>query len=661
MMRNCAARVITATYAVALLVALAGCATRPPPADDPNVLFAQGRYEEGLQRLKKLSDENPRNVEYRVNYEARREGAVTQLTARADTALRQGRLTDAEKAFGQIVSIDPSNQNAVSGLAAVSTQRRHRDLLQQAEKLLKAGTAPDVAQAAEITRTVLAENAGNKEARSLNTRISEHRAKAARPAEQQLAASFRKPITLEFRDAPLKSVFDMISRVSGLNFFFDKDVRADLRATILARNTSIEDAVKILLATNQLERKVLNENSVLIYPNTPQKLKEYQSLTIRTFYLVNADVKAVSNTLKTILKTRDLVIDERLGLIVMRDTPEAIRLAERLIALQDMGDAEVMLEVEVLEVARSRLLELGIRWPSQVSFEILPTPDTVTVNTLRNLNSEAIGVTIGPTTLNARRDDTDGALLANPRIRVRNREKARFVIGERVPVITTTATSTGFVSDSVSYLDVGLKVEVEPTIYLEDEVGIRVALEVSNLLSEVRSRAGTLAYQIGTRNASTALRLKDGETQILAGLINHSDRVTANKVPGLGALPILGRLFGSRKDEVASSEIVLLITPRIMRSIRPPDLMEAEFDSGTEATLGSRGLAITAPDPASSAPAGARTKFLSTIGSPIQPSAVKQSRWSGRADGSTTIRPSAQSLTARKLTDSAGGVKSGTG
>ena len=177
------------------------------------------------------------------------------------------------------------------------------------------------------------------------------------------------------------------------------------------------------------------------------------------------------------------------------------------------------------------------------------------------MNSEAIGVTIGPTTLNARRDDTDGALLANPRIRVRNREKARFVIGERVPVITTTATSTGFVSDSVSYLDVGLKVEVEPTIYLEDEVGIRVALEVSNLLSEVRSRAGTLAYQIGTRNAATVLRLKDGETQILAGLINHSDRVTANKVPGLGSLPILGRLFGSRKDEVASSEIVLLITP----------------------------------------------------------------------------------------------------
>ena len=169
----------------------------------------------------------------------------------------------------------------------------------------------------------------------------------------------------------------MISRVSGLNFFFDKDVRADLRATILARNTSIEDAVKILLATNQLERKVLNENSILIYPNTPQKLKEYQSLTIRTFYLVNADVKAVSNTLKTILKTRDLVIDERLGLIVMRDTPEAIRLAERLIALQDMGDAEVMLEVEVLEVARSRLLELGIRWPSQVSFDILRDASTL--------------------------------------------------------------------------------------------------------------------------------------------------------------------------------------------------------------------------------------------------------------------------------------------
>ena len=139
---------------------------------------------------------------------------------------------------------------------------------------------------------------------------------------------------------------------------------------------------------------------------------------------------------------------------------------------------------------------------------------------------------------------------------------------------------------------------------------------MSNLLSEVRSRAGTLAYQIGTRNASTALRLKDGETQILAGLINHSDRVTANKVPGLGALPILGRLFGSRKDELTSSEIVLLITPRIMRSIRAPDLMDAEFDSGTEATLGSRGLAITAPDPASSAPAAAPARSSAAPSAP---------------------------------------------
>ncbi|TMH87633.1 MAG: type II and III secretion system protein, partial [Betaproteobacteria bacterium] len=133
-------------------------------------------------------------------------------------------------------------------------------------------------------------------------------------------------------------------------------------------------------------------------------------------------------------------------------------------------------------------------------------------------------------------------VLANPRIRVKNKEKARIHIGDRVPVITTTAAATGgFVSESVTYLDVGLKLEVEPQIYLEDEVGIKVGLEVSSIVNSIKSTSGTLTYQIGTRNATTNLRLHDGETQVLAGLISDADTRNAESVPGLGDLPIAGR------------------------------------------------------------------------------------------------------------------------
>jgi general secretion pathway protein D len=208
--------------------------------------------------------------------------------------------------------------------------------------------------------------------------------------------------------------------------------------------------------------------------------------------------------------------------------------------------------------------------------------------------------------LTMRQQDGTTSVLANPRIRVKNKEKARIHIGDRVPVITTTAAATGgFISESVSYLDVGLKLEVEPLVYLEDEVGIKVGLEVSNIVREVRgTSSGTLTYQIGTRNAATVLRLRDGETQILAGLISDEDRRTANRVPGVGELPVVGRLFSATRDAIGKTEIVLLMTPRLVRTIMRPDMRSVEFSAGTEASTGAALVAT----PAGVAPAQAPVK-----------------------------------------------------
>jgi len=314
----------------------------------------------------------------------------------------------------------------------------------------------------------------------------------------------------------------------------------------------------------------------------------------------------VAFSIKTLLKAKDVVTDERLGIIMLRDTPEMVRMAERIINVQDLADPEVMLEVEVLEVKRTRLMELGVRWPDQASLTLAGIGSGLgglKVADLHRINGENINLGIGGVTLNANKTDSDSNILANPRIRVRNKEKAKILIGDRVPVITVT-TNNGVSSDSVNYIDVGLKLDVEPNVYLDDEVAIKINLEVSNVVKEVISKTGTQAYQIGTRSASTVLRLKDGETQVLAGLISDEDRGTANKVPGVGELPVLNRLFGSQKDDAMRSEIVLSITPRLLRSIRRPDLMTAEFNSGTEASVGGRASvggtldAVAAPEQA---------------------------------------------------------------
>jgi general secretion pathway protein D len=281
---------------------------------------------------------------------------------------------------------------------------------------------------------------------------------------------------------------------------------------------------------------------------------------------------------------------------VLRDTPEAIRIAEKLVANQDLAEAEVMLEVEVLEVGYSKLQNLGIQLPGSVGIGITGAGGVagqITGREARNFNSGLVRINVpDPLTLTAKKQDGRTNVLANPRIRVKSKEKAKIHIGDKVPVITTTAGATGFVSESINYLDVGLKLEVEPQVHLDDEVGIKISLEVSNVAGQTKTSSGTIAYQIGTRNASTTLRLKDGETQVLAGLINDEDRRSANGTPGLSDLPVLGRLFTNKDDTANKTEVVLLITPRVLRNVERPGIKLEEFNSGTEVEVGGAPLAL---------------------------------------------------------------------
>ena len=564
-------------WACPLLVAmglLSACAPGRELLRNGEQLIAQGRAAEGLALMQQAVALEPQNTEYRMQLLRLRDRQLGTWLAAADEALRAGRLDEADGLYAQAAALAPANPRLRDGQAAVAAARREASRVQSSA----AAPAPEPPPAAAPV----------------------------------LRAALRKPVSLDFREASLKTVFDSLSRATGINFVFDREVRSDAKVTLSVTDTSIDDVIAVVALTQQLERKVLNDNTVLIYPNTAARQKDYQDLAVRTFYLANADVKAVFAMLKTVLKTRDLHADERLNSLTLRDTPEAIRLAERLIAAQDLAEPEVVLDVEVLEVKRSRLTEIGIEPPAKFSvLNLVPNPSTVvstatgattvvnntvtttqlTLDRLRGVTTSSIG--IDNPALNLRSEVGDTTILANPRIRVKSRDRARVLIGDRVPVITTTSTANVGVAESVAYLEVGLKLEVEPTVFLDNEVGVKVLLEVSNVVREVRSRSGTLTYQIGTRLANTQLRLRDGETQALAGLISDEDRRSTVGTPGATDLPILGRLLSSQRNDRSKTEIVLLITPRVVRNLGAAAITQG-WPSGTESAVGSAPLQLRA-------------------------------------------------------------------
>ncbi|MFZ5960521.1 secretin N-terminal domain-containing protein [Pseudomonas knackmussii] len=586
---------------LALLGCLLLCACAANLARDQGLLLIEdGKYEAGLARLQQAVEDDPQDPERKITLNTARARSVKMLLAQADLDRAQRDFTSAHNGYQRALRIEPTNSRAQEGLRELEQLRNIGAMLVQGQTDLRRG---DLAGAERRVRAMLALDPGNLDAAELQRNIEAIRGRNA-SLYPQLRSRLDRPVTLEFRDASLKMIFEVLSRAAGLNFIFDKDVRPDLKATIFVRQVRVEDAVGLLLQQNQLHQKMVNDNTVLIYPDSPQKLKDYQDLVMRTFYLTNIDANTAMNLLKTMLKTRDVFVDERLNTLSMRDSPDAIRMAEKLLQAQDQSNPEVVLEVEVLEVARQRILDLGLQWPN--TFGVI-SDDGSAVTILDQLKGiDASRITISPSPqLKINAQDNDVNTLASPVIRVSNREQARIHIGQRVPVISATSmpsTQGPVITESITYLDVGLKLEVTPIVHLNNEVAIKIALEVSNATSLPPTQQGTIPVQVDTRNAITTLRLHDGETQILAGLMRNDHAATGNKIPGLGDLPGVGRLFGSNKDTYGKSELVLSITPRIVRNLPYQSPDDMEFSTGTESSMQMRPL-DTRDDSATALPA----------------------------------------------------------
>ena len=632
---NALSRKLTLVTLVAASLMTAGCAAQRLH-DQGVVAFERGDYEAGISQLQMAAQKDPGNLAYRLDLRSRHEAAVQKLIALADEAHANGKGSVAEANYRRVLVIEPGNDRAQHGLANLLADRRHTERVAKAEAAVNGGQL-DAADA-EV-HAVLTEDPAFPPALALAARIEQARGPIA--SEPRLHTRDNRPVTLQFRDAPTKMVFEVLARETGLNFIFDKDVKSDGKTTIFVTQVPVEQAIDLILAQNQLARQILSENMVLVYPNTPAKQKDYQDEIVHTFYLANATPKDAESMLKTVLGAKTMHVDERSNVLIMRDTPEHVHMAEKLIAALDEPDAEVIMEVEVLEITHSLADQLGIDYPSKITF----TPSSVqravgtsssagglVVSDLGNQNTKSITVSPLSASVDFLKTLGDTNVLSSPRIRARNKEKAKIMVGDRVPVITSGVSATtggSFSTSSVQYLEVGLTLDVQPTIHPDGNVAIKVNLEVSSIANTINVPTGgggnTQAYEISTRNASTLLELRDGETQVLAGLIQNSDSRNTASIPGLGDLPILGRLFGSTGNQRNKSEIVLSITPRIIRNQSRTANSNSEFWYGTESQTRTAPFVTTPAAGTARAPAA-----------PVGPGSVTMASGGGVSGGAAT-------------------------
>ena len=416
-----------------------------------------------------------------------------------------------------------------------------------------------------------------------------------------------EPVTLRFQNTRLKQVFEILARTANIDILFDKDVRDDL-VTIFTKDTPFDEALNLILTTNQLFAKRVGPDRLLIIPDTKQKREQFDDLQIRTFYLSNAKAKDMANLLRTILETKRVYVNEPLNTVVIRDEPDKISLAEQIILANDRQDSEVLFDIEVLEVNRTKSRRTGLNFAKQAGFGFFPNKADGSDPTSFSTNASTFSfknlTDIGPGSylftfpssvlLNFFKQESDAKTLSNPKLRVLNNQKASINVGDKQPILLSTTNvlpgqaATGAVPTtstvtSIEFKDTGIKVTVEPTIHLNNAITLRLQIEVTRLGDRVilQTSPEISQFRFGTRTADTALNMRDGETVILGGLIAEEDRRSREAVPGIDDIPGLGSLLSNSNTDKVTTEVILVITPHIVRSVQTPQLAKQTLWSGT--------------------------------------------------------------------------------
>lgn len=428
-----------------------------------------------------------------------------------------------------------------------------------------------VERALRETRNQLrARIAVNREGRTqLETLID--RTRNLPPPGLDLPDDVKLPASLVFGDAPSRVVFTAIARFAGLNIVFDPTFR-DAPMSIDLRNSPLADALTSVAAATRNFYRVTAPRTIAIVPDTPAKRREYEEEVVRTFYVSNADLKEVIDLMRIVVDARKIAPINATNALTIKDTPERVAAAARVLSAIDKARPEVVIDVELLEVNRSRLKEYGLQIASPGATGISGGADVnrtgLTLHDLASLTSSDVLLS-GVPALYYRllKTDTNTRVLANPRLRTAEGIAAQARFGERVPVPVTTFApiATGGINQqpitSYVYENIGVGLDITPRTHHDDEVSLALKVDISNISGTGYGGLPTF----GTRTVSTTIRLRDGETNMLGGLIRDDERTTLEGVPGLSDIPVIGHLFAHNKKETQETDIILTLTPHLVR------------------------------------------------------------------------------------------------
>ena len=578
------------TFILSLVCALlSGCAQHNATPAAPTL--DSTTPESMVRRLEEIDQQRitrPNDISLRAKQAELTISLVNSYLRQAEIAVRQNNYQLAEQMWRSLLLYQPGNLRAQQGLRKIDAWRALDKLYREAVK--QSTKSPE--RALSKVQKILEEDPNWPQANALRDHLLREIAVINQP-ERRLSRELEKPVSLNFRQHNLQSIFNTISQLTGVNIIFDKDISPSATASIIAKNTTAQDAINLLLASNNLRKKVLNANTFLVYPATVQKEKIYRDIVVKTIFLGYAKAKEVNVALRNLVKLKDVHVDERTNSVTVRGSKESVEKAERLLVTLDRPEAEVTLAVEVLEVNTDDAEKLGLNFPQQISasFSRNSSSDEKTTPAgggipIGALNAGNLNLKVDGLSLDMKKVLSNAKVLANPRIRVKNNKKAMVDIGQKIPVLTSIAGTDGFSQQKVEYQDVGMKLEVTPDISMDDNISMDVKFTLSSLGTAQTGKDGAIYYSTNSREANTTLSSMNGETQMLAGLIKEDDNNMDSGVPFLSKIPLLGRLFGSKEENKKRTEVVLLITPTIERSIDLPGSHISTIEMGSEDQTG---------------------------------------------------------------------------
>ena len=577
----------------------------PAAADKAKSLYNKGKdaearqnYEEAYENYKQAFDLKPKDLAYRAAYDRIRFLAGASHVHRGQLLREAGKLQEALAEFQKASEIDPSSFIA-------------QQELRRTQRLMDSANAP--APRAAVPS-------------GLEKRVQE----AQGPVD--LAPISNVPITLKLTE-DTKVIYETVGKLAGINVLFDPEYTSR-RVKIELNGVTLEEALGIIALESKTFWRPVTPNTIFVAQDNPAKRKDLEQSVIKTFYLANlsqpTELQDVVNALRQILEISRIQPLPSQGALVVRGTPDQIALAEKLVGDLDKSRSEVIVEVAVMQVSRAKTRNLGINPPTSATVALQENINTVpsstnngttsntsntsssgansiNLNRLGNLNATDFTVTIPPATATALFSDSSTKIIQNPQIRAVDGQKASLKIGDRVPVATGSFQPgiggvgiNPLVNTQFQYLDVGVNIDITPRIHAGREVTLKVMMDISNVTGQ--SNIGGISQPIiGQRKIEHEIRLKEGEVNLLGGMLEDSQTKSLSGIPGLSQIPILRYLFGQTNTEHRENEIVFALIPHIIRGQELSELNQKALQVGTASAIELRRVSRPQP-PAAPAP-----------------------------------------------------------